>query len=360
MFPINEPDRHWGCRINDQITWHGMRALLIQNELLQIVVLVDKGTEIIQFLYKPLDIDFLWHGTNPLRNPALVVPAGGSQATPFQDFWAGGWFETAPNGGPACEYKGAPLGFFAETNNVPWEYRILEDCAERVSVALWIRTSRTPFLLRKTLTLETGKPALYIEEELTNLSDEPMDAMWGHHPVVGAPFLDESCRISAPACQVEVRHAEDGPDNRMGLHQKGPWPIITDREGNPLDLRQVEPASARTMDNCYLSEFNEGWVAVSNPRQNVGFGMAWDPNVFRYVWMWEPFGGGIGYPWFGRIYALALEPWSSYPCEGLQEAIARSTQLQLQPRESLKSWLTAVAFTGHDDVQRIARDGSVE
>jgi hypothetical protein len=31
MFPIPHPERHWGCRINDQITWHGFRALLIQN-----------------------------------------------------------------------------------------------------------------------------------------------------------------------------------------------------------------------------------------------------------------------------------------------------------------------------------------
>lgn len=194
MFPILHPERHWGCRITDQITWHGFRALLIQNELLQIIVLVDKGSEIVQFLYKPLDVDFLWRGPNPLRHPASFVGAAGSQTTPFFDRWSGGWFEVVPNGGPACEVRGAPLGFFAETINVPWEYRILDDRPERVSVALWIQTYRTPFLLQKTLTLEQGKPALLIEEHLTNHGGESMQFMWGHHPVVGPPFLDETCR----------------------------------------------------------------------------------------------------------------------------------------------------------------------
>ncbi len=191
MFLMTHSERHWGCRINDQITWNGFRSLLIQNELLQIVVLVDKGSEIFQFLYKPLDIDFLWHGPNSLRRTSHFVGAAGSPVTPFFDRWTGAWFEVLPNGGPACDYKGASLGFFAETVNVPWEYRILEDTPERVSVALWIKTYRTPFLLQKILTLEQGKAALYIEENLTNQGNECMDFMWGHHPVVGPPFLDE-------------------------------------------------------------------------------------------------------------------------------------------------------------------------
>jgi hypothetical protein len=359
MFDLTEPDRHWGCRINDRITWHGMRALLMQNQKLQIVVLIDKGSEIIQFLYKPLDVDFMYHGLNPLRDPARFVPAGASQDTPFFDHWSGGWFEVVPNGGPGCEYKGAQLGTYAETTNVPWEYRILEDRPERISVALWVRTYRTPFLLQKTLTLEADQPALYIEERLTNQGNEPMDFMWGHHPVVGAPFLDESCRLSAPECKVEVLHDEDGPNYRMGLHQVGSWPIIKDREGQPLDLRVMPPASQRSIDNCYLSQFEEGWIAIQNTRRQVGFGMAWDQHVFRYAWIWQALGGGIGYPWYGRMYCVALEPWTSFPCGGLNEAVQRGTARQLEPGQSLDAWLTAVAFEGQADVTHIDRNGMV-
>src|SRR5688572_26039728 len=144
MFELTNPHRHWGCRLNDRITWNGFRAVMLQNELLQIVILLDKGAEIIQFLFKPLDLDFLWRAENPLRDPSHFVPTGDSPVTPFFDHWSGGWFEVVPNGGPGCEYKGAPLGFFAETINVPWEYRILEDRPERVSLGLWVKTYRTP------------------------------------------------------------------------------------------------------------------------------------------------------------------------------------------------------------------------
>jgi hypothetical protein len=359
MFNLTDPDRHWGCRLNDRITWQGFRALLIQNELLQIVVLLDKGAEIIQFLYKPLDLDFLWRAPNPLRDPSRFVPTGGSPAAPFFDHWSGGWFEVVPNGGPACEYKGAALGYYAETINVPWEYQILEDSPERVCVGLWVKTYRTPFLLQKTLTLETGKPALLIQERLTNQGNEPVEFMWGHHPVIGAPFLDESCWLSAPPCTVEVMDAEDGPDYRMGLHQVGQWPIIRDRQGCPLDLRCVPPSAGRTMDNCYLRDFKEGWIAISNRNRGAGFGLAWDVEVFRSIWLWQALGGGLGYPWYGRTNNLGLEPWTSYPCVGLAEAVQRGTAARLGAGQSLDAWITAVAFTDIDTVSRITQDGPI-
>jgi len=359
MFLIPNPDRHYGCRVNDRITWQGMRALLLQNELLQIVVLVDKGSEIIQFLYKPLDIDFLWHAPRPLHDPRQFTTSAGSPVTPFFDHWAGGWFEVLPNGGTACEIQNAPLGFFAETTNAPWEMRILDDSPDKVSVGFWFHTYRTPFLIEKILTLKSGIPALFIQERVTNQGCEPVEFMWGHHPVVGAPFLDETCRISAPPCTVEVFHAEDGPDHRMGLHQSAQWPFIQNRHGLPLDLRDVPPPSGRTMDNCYLKDFQEGWISVQSKRQNVGFGLAWDANVFRYIWLWQALGGGLGYPWYGRTGNMGLEPWTSFPCAGLAEAVQRGTAARLQPNQSLEAWLTAVAFTDLFEVSQIARNGQV-
>jgi hypothetical protein len=86
MVPIFDPDRHWSFRVNDLVTWHGMHAIILQNELLQIVNLIDTGAEIIQFMYKPLDIDFFWHNANYLRDPHSFDPSGGSDATSFLNF----------------------------------------------------------------------------------------------------------------------------------------------------------------------------------------------------------------------------------------------------------------------------------
>jgi galactose mutarotase-like enzyme len=360
MFLVTNPDRNWGCRLDDRIIWQGYRAIVLQNELLQIVILVDKGAEIIQFLYKPLDVDFLWRSPNGLRRAEHFATADGTKASPFFDRWGGGWFEVLPNGGPATSVAGAPLGTYAETTDVRWQYRILQDDPEEVRVGFWIKTYRTPFLLQKTLTLKSGSPALFIEEKLTNLGQEAVHFMWGHHPVVGEPFLDEYCRISAPESIVQVLHAEDGPDHRMGLHQEAPWPVIEDRDGAPLDLRIVPPKTRQAMDNCYLKDFANGWISVHHTQKKIGFGMAWDANVFPYIWLWQAFGGGIGYPWYGRSYCLGIEPWASYPCAGLKTAIENQTARQLAPGTSLDTWLTAVAIRGGDDVSYISRNGTIE
>lgn len=360
LFPVHEPNRHWGCRVNDRIVWNDIRSVILQNELLQIVVHIDKGTEITQFLYKPLDVDFIWRGHRDLHNPANFASGYGTDSTPFFDHWSGGWFEVVPNNGPGCDYKNTHLGFFGETTNIPWEYHILEDTPERVRVAFWVKTYRTPLLLRKTLTLVSGKAALFIEEEVTNYGGEPVDFAWGHHPVIGPPFLDGSCRIACPDSRVIVLHDEDGPDHRMQLHQEGRWPWVKDLNGNPLDLRVVLPAEAKTMDNCYLTDFREGWVGVTNLAQGVGFGFAWDTAVFRYFWLWQAFGGGKGFPWYSHSYQMGIEPWSSYPCAGLQEAISNGTALRLDPGDSRRSWLTAVAYRSDREPILIHRDGNVE
>jgi hypothetical protein len=359
MAGASPAERHWGCRVHDQFVWQGYRAVLLQNEALQLLILTDKGAEIVQLLYKPLDVDCLWRGPNGLRPPGAFVPTRDAPNSGFFDRWSGGWFEVVPNGGPACEYKGAPLGFFGETINIPWQHKVLVNEPEQVTVRFWVNTYRTPFLVEKTLTLKTGEPALFIEERLTNQGRETADFVWGHHPVVGAPFLDETCRISAPDCEVEVFHAEDGPDHRMGLHQAAAWPIIQDRNGRPLDLRVVPGPESGTMDNCYLKHLAAGWVAVHSQRLNLGFGLAWDVDVFRYAWIWQAFGGGVGYPWYGRTYCLGLEPWTSYPCVGLADAIANGTARQLEAGESLEAWLTAVLFRDCPEVQSITREGRV-
>jgi hypothetical protein len=160
---IPDPHRHWGCRLNDEITLHGIEALLIQNELIQVMILVGQGGEIVQFLHKPTDTDFLWRGPNRLHRAAHFPTNGSAHPAPFLDQWSGGWFEAMPNGGPACEYKGAPLGFFGETVLVPWQYRVLEDTPQRVQVAMWIHAYRTPFLLGVPSPSNRANPASFLK-----------------------------------------------------------------------------------------------------------------------------------------------------------------------------------------------------
>ena len=161
--------------------------------------MADKGTDIYEFLYKPLDMDFMWRNPLGFQNPSRFIPTINSQGGNFMDYYHGGWQEIFPIGSGACQYKGAEFGLHSESSLLAWDAQILRDEEDEVSVHFKVRTARTPFLLEKILTLRANEPILRIWERVTNLAEEPMDFMWGHHPAVGGRFLDESCVIDAPA-----------------------------------------------------------------------------------------------------------------------------------------------------------------
>ena len=62
-------ERNFGCRLMEY-TYRGLRTLTLENELLRVSILADKGTDIFEFNYKPLDVDFMWRSPWGVRNPA--------------------------------------------------------------------------------------------------------------------------------------------------------------------------------------------------------------------------------------------------------------------------------------------------
>jgi len=76
------------------------------------------------------------------------------------------------------------------------------------------------------------------------------------------------------------------------------------------------------------------------------------------VWLWEVFGGGHGYPWYGRTYNLALEPFTSWP-GGMRNALNNGTTPVLGAGESLETSLLAVAYEGFGAVSGISDAGAV-
>lgn len=348
-----------GCQLSDEVYVKGIPAVVMENEHLRIVILVGKGTDIYEFRHKASDTDFLWKAPWGVRNPQTHVHDTPNPLASFMDFYFGGWQELFPNAGDNCIYKGAELGFHGEVCKVPWEYRIVEDSSQRVSVGFWVRTVRTPFLVEKTLTLETGKPVLFIEETVTNEGTEPMDFMWGHHPAFGAPFLCEHCRLFTPANAVETHPPEPArqilpPETRFDS-----FPMVKTIDGRDFDLSRLLPPTAQVTITTYLMDLKDGWYCFVNERTRLGFAMRWDVSVFRFLWFWEEICGTPHYPWWGRCYVVGIEPQSSVPGLGLIKAIERGTQLTLQPGGRLSTRLCATAFLAEGIPRGVNEEGQV-
>ena len=347
-------ERNFGCRLTEYV-YRDLPTVAMENDLLRVTVLAGKGGDIFEFLYKPLDVDFMWRSPWGVRNPATFVATAHHSASAFLDFYEGGWQDCLPSGGSPGQYQGLPFGAHGETPTIPWEYRIAEDAPGRVAVTFWVRTYRTPFYVQKTLALEQGRPVLTVEERIVNEGRVAMDLMWGQHPALGAPFLDESCTIDLAGARVHCTEMAANTRLAPGVYD---WPLVPGRGGETIDLRQVATVEADTADTLRLDDLREGWYAVTNARRQVGFGMSWPLDVFPALWFWQVYGGSYGPPWYGRTYNIALEPFSTTQLTVAAAAEDGSAHV-LQPGEELRARFVAVAYAGVERVAGITADGDV-
>lgn len=331
-------ERNYGCRISDEWTYRGLRVLVMENDLLRITILLDKGADIFEFLYKPRDMDLMWRSpTGVRRMPWLESyqdPVG-----PFLDYHEGGWQEVLPNGGRVCEYEGAHLGLHSEVWALPWQHQIIDDGPDCVRVKLWVRCIRTPFLLEKTLTLQRGEPGLEITETLTNEADVEVPYMWGHHPALSKTLIDQHAVLKMPKCEV-VCDENVGEVSRFEAGQRFAWPVGRGRSGEDVDLSRLPAHGSGVSDMLYLTDLAEGWAEIGNERQKLSFRMDFDLETFRHCWLYMEFGGNKGFWAWGRHNLLCLEPFSSWPAI-LTNAIEQGTELRVKGRGRRETWLRA-------------------
>jgi hypothetical protein len=290
-----------------------------------------------------------------LRDPRHPLPTG-SGLSDWILRYPGGWQAILPNFGPACLHQGIEYPMHGEAAVMPWSAEILRQDADAVEVCLEIKLILTPLELVRHVRLERDARVLTIAERMTNTGSAPVEYMWGHHPALGAPFLSPACRIDAGARTLSVDGDYEGaslPLPRSSRHEWGGEECAA--------IRRLPPAGEPRDMVAYLLEFEQGWWAVTNRELGVGFGLAWDAEVFPVACMWQELGATTGFPWFGRGYALAIEPNTSWPAAGISE-VARTTRTQcvLGPAESVESELCAVVYDSPWGVAAIHRNGTVD
>jgi galactose mutarotase-like enzyme len=274
----------------------------MENELIRIGILPTKGADIIEFRYKPRDLDVLWHSSHPVCPPGQQIPTTARSDGAFLDYYHGGWQEVFPSAGAATIYRDSQLGVHGEVCLLPWDVKIVEDSSARIEIKFTVETFRLPFRLERSMSLAAGSSAVSLHERITNLGGTDVAYQWGHHPAFGAPFLGSGCIIDLPRCEATV------PEFAKDLKRRLPLgPTSLDR------VIDVLPMESQSEDVVTFSGFVEGWVAIRNPELGLAVGLSWDPSVFPFLWCWQAFGGCYRAPFFGRVYTLALEPFNCPP-----------------------------------------------
>jgi len=92
---LYEHFRNYGCRLHMDYFYKNLRVAVLENEYLRVSVLIDKGTDIFEFLYKPKDMDFMWLSPWGINSPANL-------SLQFQPVRVISWIITREDGRKYC------------------------------------------------------------------------------------------------------------------------------------------------------------------------------------------------------------------------------------------------------------------
>jgi galactose mutarotase-like enzyme len=314
----------------------GWKSVTLENDGLQVVVLPDKGAEIHKLIDRRTGVDLLFKAPWGLQPPG-APPLPGSGDDEFLWNYAGGWQELLPSVNEACTYRGNRIPFHGEVATLPWDYEVVRDGDTGASVRFSASCRSTPFVVQRTLSVSDSDAELRVESRVTNRSDQAAHLVWGQHLVIGPPFLEAGCRIGLPARTIVTGPTLWEPETaRLEPGQREAWPHARLRNGGTVDLRDVPGPEAGSHDDLYVTDFEEGRLSVRNPRLELEMTLEWDPMLYRWVILWQPYGGAIAPPLTGS-YALGLEPWTGRL--NLEQAVAEGEAVELGAGDSLTTGL---------------------
>ena len=301
---------------------NGHRAVWLENDVLRLAVLPDKGADVPLIYHQASGVQFLMQTPAGLRPPSSRPPAD------FLENYEGGWQELFPNANEACEVKGKSLPFHGEVALLPWDYQIVGENELRFSVAC----RQTPFLLERRMQLVGN--VLRLESKATNQGADDWPYVWGHHIVLGGDFLEDGCKLQLPASTIHTPDVLAEPATaRLAEKQSTSWPHAMGRMcGETFDLREIPGPEARGHDDAFVTGLATGHLDVTNPRLKLRFHLDWDAALFPWVVLWQPFGGADLPPLTG-IYGLGIEPWVSR--YNLVEAVVAKQARLLAPGQSI-------------------------
>ena len=323
--------------VTTEWTYRGLRAVLLENRLLQIVILPEAGAKVWQIRYKPHDADLLWN--NPRIAPARL-PIG----TRYDDVWSGGWDELFPND-EAATIDGEVYPDHGELWAGEWQFEPFTS-SDEAGVRLEFTTPISTVRVEKRIAIRRGEPRIHFSHHLTNTGSGDVSFLWKLHPALA---VTPHHRIDFPPMRLVLEPAF--PGSLVGARFPAEWPLLRTPYGE-IDLRRIPPPEERQLYFFYGTELQAGWCAITNAATGLACALQFDQSIFRSAWLFASYGG-----W--RNYNVAvLEPCTGYPLN-FEAMKAAGRQRVLAAGMSLDTEVLFTVQEGLGAVGGVAEDGSL-
>jgi hypothetical protein len=319
--------------IVDGLFVNGLRVVGLVRGELRVEVIPELGGLIWSINYGGKELLYHHRDLEPIEN----FREGLTPEDFYNVIFFGGWFEVIPNAGYASRYAGASFGLHDETPYIPWRVEYDEEVDE-YSILMVTNLRKYPLKLYRRIRLVNSNEVL-IRERLVNLSSQALKFSWLHHPNFGGDLLSENSVLELPeGTEVEVDRHLSSESSILEPGYRGTFPMVKSKDGKPIDLSRF-PRNLNTNDLVYVPRIKDSWFRLVNRGIGLGVEVTWDPSVFRSMWLWRPLGGGLNYPWFGRIYATSVELATSWPATGLAEQVKAGTAYEIQGNGQINTWV---------------------
>jgi len=329
--------------------------LVMENKKLRLVSLLDKGSDIIQVIYKPLDVDVLFHAPTGYRKPGSLTGTVGRSDGEFMEYYGGGWQDILPfAGNETIKHRFGEWGMHGETPLLAWDATIEDESPSEVTVKLAVNTPRYPLHVEKWITIDDNSATVRIREKVANTSNQTLEYCWLQHPALGSPLISPGTRVTVPAEKVVIDKPE--PWGRLKAETSHKWPHVEDKAGKTIDLSVIPGDEIVADETVFLTDLREPWYAVINRDLKLGFALRWELPIFQHIWFWQSY-RIPDHPWFGKAYCIALEPCTGYP--GALEQLKRGTIRKLDGDRFIETKLTAAVFAGIENVKAVNPNGTI-
>ena len=107
-------------RIVREEKYGGAEVAVLENEQLRVKVVPEKGSDIVEIVYKKRGLNLLYESPIGFRRFGSISPSVGTGDSSFLDYYEGGSQDIVPNPGLISSNRGASWGMHGESSLLPW------------------------------------------------------------------------------------------------------------------------------------------------------------------------------------------------------------------------------------------------